>query len=205
MPNSLGPLECSVSGFPVLHHLPELAQAHVDWVSDAIQTSHPLLSPSLLAFNPFQHQGLSNESVLRIRWPKYQSFSFSFSISPSNVYSGLISFRIDLCVCLVTQLCPTLCDRMDCSLPGFSVHGDSPGKNTGVGCQAILEGIFPNQRSNPGLLHCRRILYQLSHKGSPNSDCMILNKLLNLLATFFTCNGDLITLSFQSDELHFYL
>ena len=51
--------------------------------------------------------------------------------------------------------------------PGFSVHGDSPGKNTGVGCYALLQGIFLTQGSNPGLLHCPRILYRLSHEGSP--------------------------------------
>ena len=67
---------------------------------------------------------------------------------------------------LVTQLCPTLCDSMDCSLPGSSVHGDSTGKNIGVGCHA-LQGIFPTQGSIPGLLHCGQILYQLSHQGSP--------------------------------------
>ena len=69
-------------------------------------------------------------------------------------------------MCLVVQLCPTLCDSMDCSLPGSSVHGDSPGKHTGVGSHALLEGIFPTQGSNPGLPHCRRILYQLSPQGS---------------------------------------
>ena len=51
------------------------------------------------------------------------------------------------------QLCPTLCNPMDCSPPGSSVHGDSPGKNTGVVCHALLYGIFPTQRSNPCLLH----------------------------------------------------
>ena len=50
------------------------------------------------------------------------------------------------------QLCLTLCDRIDCSPPGPSVHGDSPGKNTGVGCHALLQGIFPTQGLNPGLL-----------------------------------------------------
>ena len=55
---------------------------------------------------------------------------------------------------------------MDCSPPGSSVHRDSPGKNTGVGCQALLQGIFPTQGSNPGLLHCRQILYHLSHQRS---------------------------------------
>ena len=63
--------------------------------------------------------------------------------------------------------CPTLCDPMDCSPSDTFVHGDSPGKNTGVACHAFLQGIFPIQGSNPGLLHCRRILYQLSYWGSP--------------------------------------
>ena len=69
-------------------------------------------------------------------------------------------------LCLVAQSCPTLWDPMDCSLSGSSVHGDSPGKNTEVGCHVLLQGIFPTQGSNPGLLHCRRILYKLSHQGS---------------------------------------
>ena len=56
---------------------------------------------------------------------------------------------------------------MDCSPSGSFVHGDSPGKNTGVGCHAFLQGIFLAQGSNPGLPHCRQILYQLSHQGSP--------------------------------------
>ena len=68
---------------------------------------------------------------------------------------------------LVAQSCPTLCDPVDCSPPGSSVHGDSPGKNTGVGCHALLQGIFPTQRSNPGLPHCWWILYCLSREGSP--------------------------------------
>ena len=63
-----------------------------------------------------------------------------------------------MCVlCLVAQSCPTLCDPMDCSLTGSSVHGDSPGKNTGVGHYALLQGIFPTQGSNPSLPHCRWI------------------------------------------------
>ena len=70
-------------------------------------------------------------------------------------------------LCLVAQPCLTLCDPMDCSLPGSSVHGDSPGKNTGVDCHAVLQEIFSNQGSNPGLPHCRQILYCLSHRGSP--------------------------------------
>ena len=72
-----------------------------------------------------------------------------------------------VCVCIVTQSCPILCDPMDCSPPGTSVHEDSPGKNTAVGCHALLQGIFQIQESNQGLLHCRCVLYQLSHQGSP--------------------------------------
>ena len=68
---------------------------------------------------------------------------------------------------LVAQSCPTLCNPMDCSLPGFSVHRDSPGKIIGVGCHALLQGIFPTQGSNLGLPHGRQILYCLSHRGSP--------------------------------------
>ena len=74
--------------------------------------------------------------------------------------------RAYLCVCLVTQSYLTLGDPMDCSPPGSSVRGDSPGKNTGVGCHALLQGIFPTQGSNPSLPYCRWILYQLSHKES---------------------------------------
>ena len=86
-------MDCSTPGFLVHHQLPGLTQTHVHRVGDAIQPSHPLSSPSPLAFNLSQHQGLFNESVLCIRWPKY--WSFSFNISPSKEYSGLISFRID--------------------------------------------------------------------------------------------------------------
>ena len=65
------------------------------------------------------------------------------------------------------QLCPTLCDPMDCSPPGSSVRGDSPGKNTRVGCHALLQEIFLTQGSNPGLPHCRWNLYHLSHRENP--------------------------------------
>ena len=87
------PMDCNTPGFPVLHHLPELTQTHVHWLRDAIQPFHPLMSPFPPALNLSQHQGLFSESTLCIEWPKY--WSFSFSISPSNEYSGLISFRMD--------------------------------------------------------------------------------------------------------------
>ena len=86
-------MDCSTPGILVLHHLLEPAQTHVHRFGDVIQLSHPLSSPSLPAFNLPQHQRLSNESVLHSRWPNFRSFSVS--ISPSNEYSGLISFRID--------------------------------------------------------------------------------------------------------------
>ena len=66
---------------------------------------------------------------------------------------------------LVTQSHPALCDSMDSSPPGSSVHGDSPGKNTGVGCRALLQQIFPTQGLNSGLSHCRWILHHLSCQG----------------------------------------
>ena len=80
---------------------PFLSPTHVHWVSDVIQPSHPLSSPSPPTFNLSQDQGFSNESALHIRWPKY--WSFSFNISPSNECSGLISFRIDLLDFLAVQ------------------------------------------------------------------------------------------------------
>ena len=83
-------------------------------------------------------------------------------------------------LCFIAQLCPTLFDPMDCSPPGSSVHGDSPGKNTRVSCHALLEGIFPSQGSNPGLLHCRQILYRLSHQGSLNNSIVKSSNLLRL-------------------------
>ena len=87
------PMDYSMSGFPVLHYLLEFAQSHVLWVSDAIQPSHPVI-PLLLLPSIFPSiRVFSNELALHIRWPKY--CSFNFSISSSNEYSGLISFRID--------------------------------------------------------------------------------------------------------------
>ena len=70
-------------------------------------------------------------------------------------------------LCVVTQLYPTLYDPVNCSPLVSSVHGDSPGKNTGLGCTAPLQGIFPTQELNQGLLHCRWILYQQSYLGEP--------------------------------------
>ena len=92
------PVDCSTPGFPV-HQFPELAQTNVHQVGDATQPSHLLPCPFPPAFSLSQHQGLSNESVLSIRWPKY----WSFSISSSSEYSGLISFRMDWLDLLAVQ------------------------------------------------------------------------------------------------------
>ena len=91
-PTLCDPMNCSTPGLPVHHQLPEFTQTYVHRVSDAIQPSHPLSSPSPPAPNPSQHQSFSNESTFRMRWPKY--WSFSFSISPSKEIPGLISFRM---------------------------------------------------------------------------------------------------------------
>ena len=91
-------MNCSTPGFPVLHYLLELAQIHVHRVNDAIQLLFccpllllPSIFPSIIVF--------SNELALHIRWPKYWNFNFS----PSNKYSGLISFRIDWFALLAVQ------------------------------------------------------------------------------------------------------
>ena len=105
------PTDCSTPGLPVHHHLPEFAQTHVHQVSDAIQPSHPLSSPSPPAPNPSQHQSLFQwvgslhqvakvvELQLQHWWPKY----ISFSIRPSSEYSGLISFRMNWLDLLAVQ------------------------------------------------------------------------------------------------------
>ena len=87
------PMNSSMPGLPVYHQLPEFTQTHVHRVSDAIQPSHPLSSPSLLPPIPPSIRVFSNESAFRIRWPKY--WNFSLNISPSNEHPGLISFRMD--------------------------------------------------------------------------------------------------------------
>ena len=94
-------MDCSTPGFPVLHQLLELAQTHVQWVGDDIQPSHPLSAPSLPAFSLSQHQGLFKGVSSSIRWPKF--WSFSFSISPFNEFSGLIFFRMDWLDLLAVQ------------------------------------------------------------------------------------------------------
>ena len=122
-------------------------------------TVHGILQTRILGWVPFPSPGElpnpgigSNPGLLHCRQ------IFSSSEPPGKLY---------LDIRLVAQSCPALCDPMVRSLPGSSVHGDSLGKNTGVGSHSLLQGIFPSQGSRPGLLHCRWILYSLSHQGSP--------------------------------------
>ena len=88
------------------------------------------------------------------------------------------------------QLCLTLCNPMDCSLPGSLCPWNSPGQNTGVGCHSLLQGIFPTQGSNPGFPHCRQILYHLSHQGSPLF--VIFKKRLFIYLLYFGCAGSFL-------------
>ena len=87
---------------------------------------------------------------------------------------------------LVVQACLTLCNPMDCSLPGSSSPWNSPGKNTGVGCHSLLQWIFLTHGLNLCLLHCRWILYCLSHQGNLviNKACILFNRLLGGFITF---------------------
>ena len=104
-------------------------------------------------------------------WTEAHQASLPLTISQSlPKFMFIIGFSVhSVCctvLCLVTQSCLTFCDPMHFSLPDSSLHGNSPGKYTGVSSSAFLQGLFPTQGSNPGLLHCRRILYCLSHQGS---------------------------------------
>ena len=138
----VNPVDCSIPDFPVLRCPQVFIQIHVHGVSDAICPSHPLLVSSLFAFNLSQHQGL---------------FQWVGSLHQVAKVLGLQQPSFHINKVLVTQSCLTLWDPMDSSLPS---------KNTGLGCHSLLQGIFPTQGSNPGLLPWRQILYRLSHQRS---------------------------------------
>ena len=116
---------------------------------------------------------------------------------PATGSHEALGMDIFICMCLVAQLCLTLCNPSNCCLPGSSVHGVSPSKNTGVGCHALLQGISPTLGSNPGLPHCRWILYCLSHQGSPR----ILECLSLLQQIFQTQESNSGSPALQADSL----
>ena len=123
---------------------------------------HPTISSSVVTFSSclqsFLASGfLSNESALGIKWPKYWSFSFSFS--PFNEWKWSESESRSV---MSDSLRPH----------GLNSPWNSLGQNTGVGSLSLLQGIFPTQESNHSLLHCRQILYQLSYQGSNIQDLL---------------------------------
>ena len=150
----------------ILHYLLEFTQTHAHWSSDGIHPAHPLSSPSPPTFNLSQHQGFFPVSQLFSSGGQSIGASASASVLPVNI-QGWLPLGISL-------YCPMLSHSVvsDSLWP----HGlqparllcpwDSPGKNTGVDSHDLLQGIFPTQGSNPGLPHCRWILYHLSHQGN---------------------------------------
>ena len=119
------------------------------WTVACQASPSSIISWSLFKFISIESVKLSNHLIL----------CCSLLLSPSVFPSIRIFFN---------ESCPTFCILMDCSLPGSPVHGNSPGKNTRVGCHALQgRGIFPTQVSNPGLPHYRQSLYQLSYQRSP--------------------------------------
>ena len=172
-------MDCSTPGFPVHHYLPELAQTHVHWVSDAIQPAHPLSSPSPSVFNLSQHQGLFQwvvsshqvtkvlvaiimtfaECLLGIRYyvlsMHYVIYSYSDPMRKHN-YNLHFADEIEacaICVCVLSwsivfnSLWPHVLQPASLLWPR-----NFPGKNAGVGCCSLLQGIFLTQGSNACLL-----------------------------------------------------
>ena len=142
----------------------------IEWV---MPSSHLILCCPLLLLPPIPPsiRVFSNESTLRMRWPKY--WSFSFSISPSNEQPGLISFRMDWLDLLAVQGLSRVFSNTTVQKHQFFGVQLSSQSNSHihtwlvVGCYSFLQGIFTTQGSNLGLLHCRQILYHLSFQGSP--------------------------------------
>ena len=145
-------MDCSIPGFPVLHHLPELAQTHVYWVSNAIQPSHPLRCPLLILPSVFLRSGSFPVSQLFTLGGQKIGDSESASVLPMYIQGCVCTGWLQSCLLRPSGLQPS---RLLCPW-------DSPGKNTGVGCHARLQGIFLAQGSNLHLLkllHCRWILH----------------------------------------------
>ena len=149
-------------------------QSRLGWPLLCPPTSKPQILHS--EFLPFPHPTLSQHYILfthvvpvnsisarALHWSNFPLPSMSSQEVPSSLQTTL---KVKA---LVTQSCPALCNPMDCSPPGrLFCAWDSPGKNTGAGCLSLFQGILPSQGSNLGALHCRQILYHLSHQGNPD-------------------------------------
>ena len=118
--------------------------------------------------NPLQYYCLENP-MDRGAW-QAAVYGVAQSRTRLSNFTSLQQDELFCCVIIpfssVAQLCSTLCDPIDCSLPGCPWH--FPGNSTGVGCHFLLQGIFPTQGSNPGLPHCRQTLYSLEPPGKSN-------------------------------------
>ena len=146
-----------------LQHIYRIVQPPLQSSSRSFHPPPPPRFQHLFSVNPCSH--------LSKHWPiTYILAFFLYTLPKWNHTIYTLLCLVSFCVCvvsLVTQLCLTLFDLMGYNPPGASIHEDSPGKHTGLGSHALLQGIFPIQGSNPGLPHCRWILYHLSHQGSP--------------------------------------
>ena len=134
-----------------------------------ILETNPLLITSVANTLPY------SKGCLFILFFYFLCYAKAFKFIRSNVFIFLFIFitvgdgsKKIILFSSVTQLCPTLCNPMECSMPGFSVPGAFPGQNTRARCYFLLQGIIPTQGSNLGLLHCGLILYRLSHQASPS-------------------------------------
>ena len=122
-----------------------------------------LLIKPRLSFKYFDFSIYHGQNINLQKWKGYytvKKIESHFTIE-APLHLGVGDLKVKKVEVSVAQSCLSICDPVDCSPPGSSVHGDSPGKNTGVGCHALPQGIFPTQGQNPGLLHCRQILYCL--------------------------------------------
>ena len=144
-----------------------LTQGIISITKDVPQSLCPQLDPSWKEVTDtcinYSKASRSREAIETVGWQCGQTGRSQ----KSELYNTGFKSCLHRCVCLFAQLCPAFCVPVDCGPTGSSVHGDSPGTNTGVGCHALLQGVFPTQGSNPSLPHCRQILYHLSHQGSP--------------------------------------
>ena len=173
------PMDCSMPGLPVHHQLPELTQTHVHWVCNTMQPYQTLLSLLLLPSIFPRIRVFSNQSAFWIRWPKY--WSFSFSISPFNEYSGLISFRMDWLDLLAVQG----------MLKSLLQHHSS--KASVLGCSAF----FTVQLSHPYMTTGKTIALNIwIFIGKVMS--LLFNMLSRLVITFLPRSKSLLTSWLQS-------